>query len=432
MAVAKAASGRRHASSHIARPRRLFATGMVRWSVGDAGERMMSNQARRLLRADREHRVSNTELFFDLVFILAFTRLTRATLQNLSAAGTLRTLLLLAAVWWVWTVTAWSTDWFDPEAPYVRMLLIWVMFGSLLLAAAVPRAFGADAPVFAVTYVVIHLGRGAGLIYGLRGSPAQVRSGRVAIWFAATGVLWIGGALTPAAREGLWTVAVAIDATVGLIGYPVPGLGRSTQEQLRIDGEHLSERQVQLFIVAIGELILTSGLSFGSAGFDRVHTVSFVLAFVNALALTQLRFLPAEHRIGPAIDRSRSPGRMALGTSYLQLILLAGVLTTAAGNELIIGQQSGSIRQASAVALVGGTALFLISRILMPVVTCHVVPRAYLAGLIALIAVVPATASLPPYSATAGVDLILIAIITVDVVLKRRGARQVAGGRPGR
>jgi hypothetical protein len=68
----------------------------------------------------------------------------------------------------------------------------------------------------------------------------------------------------------------------------------------------------------------------------------------------------------------------------------------------------------------------------MPVVTRHVVPWVHLAGLIALIAVVPATATLPPYAATAGVDLILIAIITVDVVLQRRGARQVAGERPGR
>ncbi|WP_203921406.1 low temperature requirement protein A [Rugosimonospora africana] len=393
---------------------------------------MAGNQARRLLRAEGEHQVSNTELFFDLVFIFAFTRLTRALVDGHSLVNALEIALLFAAIWWVWTVTAWSTDWFDPEVPYVRAILLWVMLGSLLMAAAVPAALKSAAPVFAVTYVAIHLGRGGGLMYGLRGSPALVRSARVAIWFAATAVLWIAGAYLPAAaRDPLWAVAILIDSTLGLIGYPVPGLGATTQEQLRIVGGHLSERHVQLFIVAVGDLVLVTGLRFANAGFDAPHSVAFVLSFANAILLTQLRFLPREQRIGPAIDGSRSPGRVALVTSYPQFLLLGGVLASAAGDELIVAQSTGSARLGTAMLLVSGTGLFLAGRILLPVITRRSVPRMSVGGLVVLPAVIPATAALPAYAVTAAVDLILLSITLADLAVARWAARRGSGGPAG-
>lgn len=394
---------------------------------------MTSDKAHRLLRADREHRVSNTELFFDLVFIFAFTQLTRGVADNHSLGNALRILLMFAAIWWVWMVTAWSTDWFDAELPYVRAILLWVMLGSLLMAAAVPGMTGTAAPVLATTYVAIHLGRGGGLMYALRGSPALLRSARVAIWFAATGVLWIGGAYLPvAARYPMWAVAVVIDATLGLVGYPVPGLGATAQEQLRIAGEHLSERHVQLFIVAVGDLVLVAGLRFASAGIDLSRSVAFVLAFANAVLLTQLRFLPREQRIGPAINQSRTPGRVALVTSYPQFPLLAGVLASAAADELIVSQSTGRARQGTALLLVAGTALFLAGRILLPVITRRSVPWMSVAGLVVLVAVRPATAALPAYAVTAAVDLVLLSITLADLAVARLAARRNAGGRPGR
>jgi low temperature requirement protein LtrA len=86
--------------------------------------------------------IAYIELFFDLAFIFALTQLTRSLVQDITMGGALRSLVLLAAVWWVWSVTAWSTDWLDPNQPFVRALLTWVMFGGLLLAAAVPNASG--------------------------------------------------------------------------------------------------------------------------------------------------------------------------------------------------------------------------------------------------------------------------------------------------
>jgi low temperature requirement protein LtrA len=113
--------------------------------------------------------------------------------------------------------------------------------------------------IFAGTYLTVHLGRGAMLMYALRGHPAARRSQRVAVWFAISGVAWVAGALVPAAQVPLWTAAVLVDATIPLAGYPVPGLGRSTQQDLSASAAHLTERYAQLIIVAVGELILVPG-----------------------------------------------------------------------------------------------------------------------------------------------------------------------------
>jgi low temperature requirement protein LtrA len=54
-------------------------------------------------RAEREHRVTPLELFFDLVVVFAITRVTGGFLsRDPTWGGLLRGLLLLGALWWAW------------------------------------------------------------------------------------------------------------------------------------------------------------------------------------------------------------------------------------------------------------------------------------------------------------------------------------------
>ncbi|MET7705861.1 low temperature requirement protein A [Micromonospora sp. NPDC005413] len=113
---------------------------------------------RLLQRRENPRRASFLELFVDLAFIFALTRLSQALLDDPSLNGGFQVLLML-----------------------------WVMFGGLLMAAAVPTAFAEHAMVFALAYVAIHLGRAALLVPALRGHPLQLRTVRVAVWFAISG-----------------------------------------------------------------------------------------------------------------------------------------------------------------------------------------------------------------------------------------------------
>jgi len=76
----------------------------------------MSTRATRLLRdrtASDGHgqRVTNIELFFDLVYVFAITQLSRHLAGNATLEGALQAALLLAMVWLCWAYTAWVTNW---------------------------------------------------------------------------------------------------------------------------------------------------------------------------------------------------------------------------------------------------------------------------------------------------------------------------------
>ena len=58
-----------------------------------------------------EQRVTNIELFFDLVYVFAVTQMSHHLLALPTVDGALQTALLLALVWWAWVYTTWATNW---------------------------------------------------------------------------------------------------------------------------------------------------------------------------------------------------------------------------------------------------------------------------------------------------------------------------------
>ena len=64
---------------------------------------------------EHEHRVTPRELFFDLVFVFAFTQVATLLSDDPTFAGIGRGVLVLAALWWAWSAYAWLTNTVDPE-----------------------------------------------------------------------------------------------------------------------------------------------------------------------------------------------------------------------------------------------------------------------------------------------------------------------------
>src|ERR671923_1498568 len=99
---------------------------------------------------EREQRVTPLELFFDLVFVYAITQVTTLMSDDLTWRGVGHGLLALAALWWAWTGFAWLTNTLEPEEGMVRAGMFAAMGAMLVVALAVPGAFGDDAVVFGV------------------------------------------------------------------------------------------------------------------------------------------------------------------------------------------------------------------------------------------------------------------------------------------
>ncbi|MGS2613476.1 low temperature requirement protein A [Micromonospora sp. LZ34] len=165
----------------------------------------MTTSGAKLLRGPKEPRTNFLELFFDLVLVVALAQLSHGLIQDLRWSGAFQTLVLLLAMWWVWTMTAWTTDLYDPRRPAIQLLVTATMLGSLVMVVAVPDAFGERGLVFAGTYVAIQVGRQLVLVLALRGHEVQRRSVRPLFWFGVSAVPWIAGAAVHGAARGtLW------------------------------------------------------------------------------------------------------------------------------------------------------------------------------------------------------------------------------------
>src|SRR5690242_9652187 len=147
--------------------------------------------------AGTEQRATSLELFYDLVFVFAVTQVSHHLLADLTWRGAGQSLMLLLVVWWSWNYTTWVTNELDPESPVVRLLMIALMLGSLLMAAAIPQAFGAEAGLFIASYLAIQVGRHTFLTFAAAGPGTieRVRAGAILVWFLAAAPFWVAGAV---------------------------------------------------------------------------------------------------------------------------------------------------------------------------------------------------------------------------------------------
>jgi hypothetical protein len=174
---------------------------------------MTTGRASWLLRRPEQTRTAFLELFFDLVFVLALFLLSQELLKHLSWTGVLQTLVLLL----VWFFVVLLTDTFELRHPLIQLLVMSIMFCALVMAAAVPEAFGRQGLVFAGAYVTVRVGAAAAAVLLSRGHEAQRNALRLLFWFGITMAPWIVGAcLRGWARAALWIVALLVEyAAVG-------------------------------------------------------------------------------------------------------------------------------------------------------------------------------------------------------------------------
>ena len=147
-------------------------------------------------------------------------------LDDLTWRGAGQSALLLLVVWWSWNYTTWVTNELDPESPVVRLLMIGIMLASLMMAAAIPDAFGDKAGLFIGPYLAIQLGRAhvPDLRRG-RARHARARAGRAHPHLVRRGrrVLDRRRGRRGHGRTVLWLIALAIDYGGPLALFWVPG-----------------------------------------------------------------------------------------------------------------------------------------------------------------------------------------------------------------
>jgi low temperature requirement protein LtrA len=356
--------------------------------------------------------VKSIELFFDLVFVFAITQLSHLLISHLSLTGALQTGLLLLAVWWVWIYTSWVTNWLDPDSMPVRLLLFVLMLAGLVLSAAIPGAFGTRALPFALAYVFMQVGRSLFMLWAAK--PHSERTfrtfQRITCWLALSAVFWIAGAfLDPSDRLIVWAVAMLIEFISPSLGFWVPGMGRSSSGDWDVSGGHMAERCGLFVIIALGESLLVTGATWAELQWSALTIAAFVVCVVGSIAMWWIYFHIGAERARDMIGNADDPGRWArLAYTYIHILLVAGIIVAAAGDEIILKHPAGHTDIASAAVLLGGPALFLIGNLFFKWVTAGWPPLSHQIGLGLLAALIPVTMVVPPLAVASATTLVLV------------------------
>jgi low temperature requirement protein LtrA len=360
-------------------------------------------------------RATLLELLFDLVFVAAIALSSTTLAGDISWHGVVRVALPLAAVWWVWSITALTTDFYDPQRPQIQVVIVSAMLGAMMLAASVPEALGERALVFAGTYVAVHIGRGIILVASLGGTLAQVRAARFAIWFMVSGVAWLAGALAgERLRAVLWALALLVDYVSAGFRYPVPWLGRVPLDQYGKAGEHLGERYQQFMILALGDLILVPTIRYSQTEPSAARTTAFLVTFAEALLLWQIYVYRAGSLLLTVVNRR--PGRVVRWAPYTHVLMVAGIVATAAGSDLVVGRPTGRTPTGWVALIAGGSMLFLIGRTTFEYQFYSRVSWTRFAFMGLLLGLSPVLRMLPPFLVAIAVASVLAGIALTDTL----------------
>lgn len=376
-------------------------------------------------------RATTLELFYDLVFVFAITQVSHLLLEHLTWTGVGQSLLVLLVVWWSWNYTTWVTNELDTESIPVRLLMILLMLLSLSMAVAIPEAFDERALLFAGSYVAIQVGRHVFLTYFAAdaGTIERERSGRILAWFVAAGLFWISGALVEGpARIALWLVALGIDYGAPFALYWVPGRPRLRGDTWNVGTEHFAERFQLFMIIALGETIVITGATTSDRDLDAARLLAFGMAFLMTAAMWWLYFdyvaRIAQRRLELAPDRTTLARD---GYTYLHVVMAAGIIVSAVGDELVIAHPTDLLPPYEVAAVAAGPALYLLAHALFRRRMTGSWGNKRLLGALACLIAGVAGLFLPALALAALLTLVLAAVIGAEYV---SGARRARRGEP--
>ncbi|MDB5588676.1 MAG: hypothetical protein JWP26_3646 [Devosia sp.] len=375
--------------------------------------------------------VDFAELFFDLVFVFAVTQVSHTLLAHLSWQGAIQAAIVLFAMWWVWIYTAWATNWLDPTRPVVRLMLFVLMLAGLVFSTSIPEAFGERGLPFALAYVFMQVGRCLFTAWAMRRDTPDnaVNFLRISSWQAFGGVFWIGGAFLPQdQRMVVWAIAVIVEYASPALAFWTPWLGKTALNALDVEGGHMAERAGLFIIIALGESILVTGATFGEAHFDGLTVTAFIVAFIGSVAMWWIYFNnSAEHHTVPdhmdaeTVKRSSDLARNAY--TYFHTIIVAGIIVSAVGDELVLAHPTGHHADLGTVlTIVGGPLLYLCGTSLFQGTVRRRWPVSTGVAIVLLIGLCLIGGNVEPLPLAAITALVLVGLGAWDTILRERRA----------
>jgi low temperature requirement protein LtrA len=364
---------------------------------------------------DHEHSVTPRELFFDLVFVFAFTQVTTLLANDPTFAGIGRGVLVLAALWWPWTAYAWLTNTVDPEEGFVGAALLVALISMFVAALAVPGVFGNDGVLFGAAFLLVvamHVALYALAGRGNRDLLAAVL--RLAPWtlLGATLILVAGFSFADGARTWLWVAALAST-------YVGAGLSGSTG--WRVFPSHLAERYGLVVIIALGEQFVAIGIGAAGIGLGPGEVAAAILGLLVATSYWLAYFDFFSIRGARMLADVQGPERVALARdlyAYAHLPMIVGIVLFAFAMKIIVAHVGEELDAVAAFALCGGSALYLLtySAVRSRVERRLALSRGRFAASVLLLVVLPLATVVPALAGLALVTVVWLGLHAYELV----------------
>jgi len=306
---------------------------------------------------------TNLELFLDLVFVFAVTQVAHVLGSGFSAQGFGQGLLLAWLVWWVWSQFTWlgtAVNLADRRSAQFQVLATIPL--TLLMAVAIPEAFGATGVQFAGAYLAVSLWALAIQGWSLWRDPETRTAWLRYLPLAALApfVLFGGAFLDGTARVLVWALVAVFNAASAVVATRGGDTGRTGD--WTIDPVHFAERHALFVIISLGEVVVAIGAAATTDALGPLIGVGMIVAAALACVLwwTYFAYVPdvAERVLRAARGADRADvARNMFTFGHFPIVFGLVLYSVAAGH--VVTHPADHLDAGDLVSLTGSVAFFV-------------------------------------------------------------------------
>lgn len=292
-----------------------------------------------------EKRASWLELFYDLIFVVAFIQLGNGLAGDLSLPALLTFARVFTQLWVVWTGLTFFVNRFTLDDFMQRTMVLLQLLSVAAMALTAPQALEGRHAALSVAagfaQLLVALMYFRTYVQEPQGKPYSRFWG---LSFCAAGLVWLAAAMAP--RE--YADPISLLATLALLTTPLSGRSRQLMERFPLDLKHLSERYGLLTIVVLGESFVPVLASLGGEHPDGLPWTATASTLLLASSLWWIYF---DDVAGSRIRTGRGQWVVWL---YGHLPLQMALVVLAVGLHKVLGLAADSPASESVSALLLG------------------------------------------------------------------------------
>ncbi len=310
--------------------------------------------------AEAERHASNLELFLDLVFVFSVTQIAGVLAADTGPAGFGRGVLLAWLVWWLWSQFTWLGTAINLADRSLTQALILVAIPlAVLMAVAIPGAYGDTAVEFAGAYFAVNLwalaiqGRGLWSVKTTRDAWLQY----VPLAALAPCVMLLGAFFDRGPRTAIWCFVALFDVASAIRAGKRTA---SRNSDWAIDPVHFVERHSLFVIISLGEVLVAVGVAASAVKLDPEIGLGVVAAVSVACVFWWTYFSYVPDVIERVLRESDDRGRVARNLfSFGHFPVILGVVLYAVAAKHAVAHPGQPLNDSDLFALGAAIATFL-------------------------------------------------------------------------